>query len=136
MNPVRLSRAAGPGPFVESVGRHHASATLEGVAKGWPRFDGLTSRIDTLGGAAGILGAPRHEAPFSRHDRAILVGHHNDEVGLRRRDVIAGSIIAERTRRYTETCLHEVAIAFRQGEAAAHGVNYNRSKSLTLAAQV
>src|ERR1019366_5884345 len=120
MEPGRLPRGLRPGPFEESIGRHHASPLLERVAKCGPRLDRLRPRVDALGCHAGVFRAALDQAPSGGNHFAVFVLDPDYEMFLHRRDIVARPIIDERVRRDAELGCYRIAVAARDCESSAH----------------
>src|ERR1700722_11303163 len=100
MEPCGLARGLWPGPFEEPVGRHDASTLLERVAKCASRLDRLRARVDCLARHARVFRSALHKAPGSGDHFAIFVFDPDDEMILRRRDVVTRPIVDERVGGY------------------------------------
>src|SRR5580704_19639784 len=120
MEPCRLPRGLWTGPFVESVGRYDASALLERVAKCTPRVDRFRARINSFPRHARVFRPALDEAPGCGNHFAIFVFYPDDEVRLRRRDVVARLIVDERVGGHAEFGRQRIAVAARDCEASAH----------------
>src|SRR5258708_39200328 len=120
MEPCRLARGLWPRPFEEAVGRHHASTLLERVAECASSVDRLRARIDCLARHARVFRSALHEAPGSGNHFAVFVLYPDDEMILRRCDVVARPIIYERVCRHAEFSGQRIAVAPCNCESSAH----------------
>src|SRR5258708_6347149 len=101
MEPCRLPRSLRSRPFEEAIRWHDASALMERIAKCATRIDALGPRVNRLTGHAGVLRAALDESPRGRNHFAIFVFDSDDEMRLRRRDVVARPIVDERVGRHS-----------------------------------
>ena len=96
VNPERLPLSFGADPFVKTIGWYDATVLLKGFAEGWPLFERLGLRVDTLAGAPVIPGPAIDQTPARPSRFSAFEFRSDDKVLIGRRDIEARPIAGRR----------------------------------------